>query len=149
MLNGYTMLISCAAVIEEPHAEQTAVARTEEISAAEPNGHGIWSVSRRADEEPGSSRIWSVEKSSAAEPNGHGIWSVERRADEEPGSSRIWSVEKSSAAEPNGHGIWSVERRADEEPGSPRIWSVENRVPWAAKARRANYPTPRPWSPEA
>lgn len=81
-MNGNTMLISHAAMVEEANAVQTAVAGMERRSTAEPDTSGIWSVDKRVDKEPGSS----------------GIWTVEKRADEGPGSTGIWAVEKRASA---------------------------------------------------
>lgn len=84
ILNGITRLISHAAVVEQAYAEQTAVAKIERRSSAEPDKPGIWSVEKMVGAEPDTPVIWSVEKRVGAEPDTPGIWSVEKRAAEEP-----------------------------------------------------------------
>ncbi len=77
------------------------------------------------------------------------VASMEQRADEN-GTPDLWAVEK--RADENGTpDLWSVEKRADEN-GTPDLWAVEKRVSAGAKtyqAKRANYPTPQPWRPDA
>ena len=78
------------------------------------------------------------------------VASMEKRAVTRPGMPTVWAVEKRA----DGDGtpdLWAVEKRADED-GTPDLWAVEKRASAGAKtyqAKRANYPTPQPWRPDA
>lgn len=55
-------------MVEQAYAEQTAVAKIERRSSAEPDKPGIWSVEKMVGAEPDTPGIWSVEKRAAEEP---------------------------------------------------------------------------------